>query len=81
MVPFEDAARVCEKARTGSCGNGGHVLVVRIANPREGAEDADRDSEVGDHAHNQHGIVIVLVVNEDKDDTEDEPDKAGGCTS
>ena len=44
---------------------GRHVLVVRIAYPGECAEDADGNGEVGDNAHYQDCIVVVLVVNED----------------
>ena len=50
--------------------------MVRIPHPREGAEDADRDGEVGDNAHYQDCIVVVLVVNEDERDAEDKPDEA-----
>ena len=42
-----------------------HVLVVSIAHPRERAEDTNGHREVGDNTHNQDGVVVVLVVNED----------------
>ena len=56
-------------------------LVVRITNPRERAEDADSDSEVGDDAHDQDCIVVVLVVDEDERYPEYQPDEAGGCAA
>ena len=62
-------------------GDGGHVLVVRIADPRERAEDADSDGKVCNDAHDQDRIVVVLVVNEDERHTEDEPNEAGSCAS
>ena len=55
--------------------------MVRITHPRKGAEDADSDGEVGDNAHDQDCIVVVLVVDEDERDAENEPDKARCCAS
>ena len=62
-------------------GDGGHVLVVRITNPRECAEDADSDGEVCDDAHYQNSIVIVLVVDEDERYPEDQPYEARCCAA
>ena len=55
--------------------------MVRIADPRECAEDADRDREVGNHAHDENRVVVILVVDEDERYAEYEPGKAGCCAS
>ena len=52
---------------------GRHVLVVRIADPGEGTKDADSAKYVCDDAHDEDGIVVVLVVNENEYETEDKP--------
>ena len=80
MVPFKDAERRREMGGP-HAEIGGHVLVVRIAYPGECAEDADGDGEVGDNAHNQDRIVVVLVVDEYERHAEYEPDEAGCCAS
>ena len=72
MVPFKDAERRREMGGP-HAEIGGHVLVVRIAHTGEGAKDADGHGEVGDNAHDQDRVVVVLVVDEDERDTEDEP--------
>ena len=81
MVPLKDAGRRREMARVRRCGDGVHVLVVRIAHPGEGAKDTDGHGEVGDNAHDQDRVVIVLVVDEDERYSEDEPYEAGCCAS
>ena len=80
MVPFKDAERRREMGGP-HAEIRGHVLVVRITDPRERAENADRDSKVGNDAHDQNCIVVVLVVDEDERDAENEPDKARCCAS
>ena len=47
--------------------------MVRVPDPGERAQDADRDGEVRDDAHDQDRVVVVLVVDEDERDAEDEP--------
>ena len=77
MVLFEDTARRCEKLSTQEADKGTRVLVMRITNPGERAQDTDGDGEVGDYAHNQDRIVVVLVVDENECNAENEPDEAG----
>ena len=80
VVPFENAAGSCEGLRLEWEGQS-HVLVVRIANPGESARDTDSDSDVGDDAGYEHGVVVVLVVDEDENHSEYEPRKARCRTS
>lgn len=54
----------------------GHVLVVSVADPREGACDTDGDGQVRNDSHNEHGIVVILVVDENQCYAEDEPCKS-----
>ena len=64
-----------------SSGDGSHVLVVCVPYPRECAEDTDGDGEVGDNAHDQDSVVVVLMVNEDESYTEDKPDETRRCAA
>lgn len=38
------------------------LLMVRVTDPRERASDADSDSEVGDDAHDEDGVVVILTI-------------------
>ncbi len=58
-----------------------HVLVVHIADPWERAPDTDEDGDVGDNTRNEHGVMVVLVVDEDKHNSENEPCGAGRCAT
>lgn len=49
--------------------------MVCVADPREGTKDTDRHKEVSDNAHDQDRVVVVLVIDEDKRYTHDEPCK------
>ena len=55
--------------------------MVRITDPRERAENADRDSKVGNDDHDQNCIVVVLVVDEDERYPEDQPYEARCCAA
>lgn len=72
MVPLENTARVvriCEhNAETGK-----HVLVVHVTDPGERAPYTDEDGDVGDNTRDEHSVMVVLVVDEDKHDSENEP--------
>ena len=50
--------------------------MVRIPDPRESAEYADRDCDVRDNTHDQNGVVIVLVVDENECHAEYQPGEA-----
>lgn len=50
-------------------------VMMRIPDPWEGTRDTDGDGQVGDDARDEDGIVDILVVDEDEDDAEDEPDE------
>lgn len=58
-----------------------YILVMRIPNPGECACDASSHRQVRNNAHNEHGVVIVLVVDENKSHTEDEPCEARCCAA
>lgn len=47
--------------------------MMGVAHPRERARDGDGDSQVGNHAHDEHRVVVVLVVDEDSYNLEQEP--------
>lgn len=67
MVTFKDT-----RNRVGIvCGEGWKIscsLVVGVPNPREGAQSTHHDCNIGDHAHNQHGIVGNVEMAEIIDD-------------
>ena len=46
---------------------------MRIPNPRECACDTDGDCDVRNNPHYENCVVVVLVVDEDKDHPEDKP--------
>ena len=74
MVPLEDAVLPVRRYTLSELRI--HVLVMRIPNPRERTRNADVYCEIRDDSHNQHGIVVLLVVDEDEGDPEDKPCKA-----
>ena len=51
--------------------------MMRIPNPWERARNTDGDGEIGSDTSNQDCVVCVLVINENQDDTEDQPCKTG----
>jgi hypothetical protein len=55
--------------------------MMRVPHPGEGARDRDTDEHVRDNTHDEHGVVVVLVVNEDRDELEDEPSAARECAA
>ena len=50
--------------------------MVRVAYPWESARDADCDSDIGDNARDENGIVVIFVVNEYESNAENEPCKS-----
>ena len=73
MVALEDAGRP-QSERTHDVKAGcRRLLVMSVAHPRKRTRDGDGDGEVGDHAHDEHRVVVVLVVDKDCHDLEQEP--------
>lgn len=50
-------------------------IMVRIPYPRQRAGDGNGDCEIRDNTDDEHCVVVVLVVDEDRRDLEDEPSK------
>ena len=55
--------------------------MVCIAHPRERTHNTDGNGEVGHDAHNEYGIMIVLVVDEYESHSKDEPSEARRCAA
>lgn len=82
MVSLENAARgVRAREHDAETGSDGHVLVVHITDPGKRAPDADEDGNVGNDTGDEHGVVVVLVVDEDGYDSENEPCGSRRCAT
>lgn len=55
--------------------------MMRVPNPRERTRDGYSNHNVGNETGDEDSIVAVLVVDEDEDHLEDEPQEAGCCAS
>jgi hypothetical protein len=53
------------------------LLVVRVANPRECTRDRDSHAHIGDHAHDQNCVMVVLMIDENDHELEYQPHATG----
>jgi hypothetical protein len=51
--------------------------VVRVANPWECTHDRDSHTHIGDHAHDQNYVVVVLMIDENEHELEHQPHATG----